>query len=118
MQNKKVVRLTESDIMRMIQNTVSKMLVREDWRDSYDKWADGKGDNEDDKKWGEEIKKEYPNADDRRKAFSQHSKERDKKAGKTKDKRYWRDYDKDMNESISRAINSSINKLMNEGSLK
>ena len=72
-----------------------------DWRDSYNKWADGDYKDEEEgrklnSKWTGELKNKYPDKNDRRIAVSKHMKRRDVDKGKTDDKPYWRNYEKDM----------------------
>lgn len=116
---KQRIRLTESDLHRIIKNTVKKAL-REDWTKSYDEWSTHKNHlnlctdpehaekgEELNKKWSQELKDEHPNPDDRRKAFNKHTKSIDKKMGK-KD-------DDDIDESVvRRAVTESLNRFMAE----
>lgn len=76
---KQIIRLTEGDLHRIIENCVRKAL-NEDWTKDYDKWADNIGMNKDEgeklrKKWSQELKDEY--GDKRDLAFNSHSEKRD-----------------------------------------
>ena len=114
---KQRIRLTESDLHRIIRNTVKKAL-REDWTKSYDEWSAHKNHKnlctdpestergeELNKKWSQELKDEYPDADARRAAFNKHTKQIDKKMGR-KD---------DVDESIvRRAVTESLRRFIKE----
>ena len=121
---KQIIKLTESDLHKIIKNTVKKAL-REDWTKSYDEWSAHKNHlnlctdpehaekgEELNKKWSQELKDEHPNPDDRRKAFNKHTKSIDKKMGK-------KDDDDDIDESVvRRAVVESLNRFMAEDSKK
>ena len=121
---KQRIRLTESDLHRIIKNTVKKVL-REDWTKSYDEWSAHKNHlnlctdpehaekgEELNKKWSQELKDEHPNPDDRRKAFNKHTKSIDKKMGK-------KDDDDEIDESVvRRAVSESLNRFMAKDSKK
>jgi hypothetical protein len=118
---KQRIRLTESDLHRIIKNAVKKAL-REDWTKSYDEWSAHKNHKnlctdpehtergeELNKKWSQELKDEYPDADARRAAFNKHTKQIDKKMGR-KD---------DVDESVvRRAVTESLNRFMVKDSKK
>lgn len=76
---KQIIRLTEGDLHRIIENCVRKAL-NEDWTKTYDKWADSVGMDRDEgeklvKKWAKELKDEYGGKRDI--AFNSHSEKRD-----------------------------------------
>ena len=114
MKSRRVIRLTEGDLHRIIRKTVNR-LNEEDkkekgWTKSYDEWSETYGDKEKGEKlsddWHEKLKQEYPNKKERRKAINRHCKELDVKNGKTGGK--WDKYDKDMNESVRRNVRRTI----------
>ena len=114
MKSRRVIRLTEGDLHRIIRKTVNR-LNEEDkkekgWTKSYDEWSETYGDKEKGEKlsddWHEKLKKEYPDKKERRKAIHRHCKELDVKNGKTGGK--WDKYDKDMNESVRRNVRRTI----------
>lgn len=72
---KQIIRLTEGDLHRIIENCVRKAL-NEDWTKAYDKWADNIGMDKKEsnklfKQWSQELKDEY--GDKRGLAFDSHS---------------------------------------------
>ena len=76
---KQIIRLTEGDLHRIIENCVRKAL-NEDWTKAYDKWADNIGMDKKEsnklfKQWSQELKDEY--GDKRGLAFDSHSEKRD-----------------------------------------
>ena len=76
---KQIIRLTEGDLQRIIENCVRKAL-NEDWTKAYDKWADNIGMDKKEsnklfKQWSQELKDEY--GDKRGLAFDSHSEKRD-----------------------------------------
>ena len=100
---KQIIRLTEGDLHRIIENAVNKIMISEKWSDTYDKWADGNYKSREEgeklnKQYNDELKQEFPDKDARRSELSKHCKRRDVKHGKTADKPYWAKYDKDMAE--------------------
>lgn len=81
---KQIIRLTEGDLHRIIENCVRKAL-NEDWTKTYDKWADTiwtdpeEGDRLN-KKWSQELKDEY--GDKRGEALNAHCEKRDAERAK------------------------------------
>ena len=76
---KQIIRLTEGDLHRIIENCVRKAL-NEDWTKAYDKWADNIGMDKKEsnklfKQWSQEVEDEY--GDKRVLAFDSHSENRD-----------------------------------------
>jgi len=89
---KQIIRLTESDLHRMIRESVDRIL-KEGWKDSYDKWSSGKYENDDDgeklnRKWNSELKAEHPDKKDRRSEFNKHTKSKDSSASKEFEKKW------------------------------
>lgn len=103
---KQIIRLTESDLHRIIKESVNRIIREEDnrdWTDDYNDWADFKYKDSDEagklnRSWTKKVKEKYPDPKERRSAISKHMKTRDVEKGKTKDNKYWRDYDRDMND--------------------
>jgi DNA mismatch repair ATPase MutL len=141
---KQIIRLTESDVHKIIENAVNK-IISEGWRDTYDKWSSSKdhknlrlgreeGEEGEDlnKKWSEELKAEFPDKGKRRHEFNQYTKSKNsdsankfekewKKSGgeekfkKDYKKRFGVDAGDDVDESIVReAVRKSLMNLMNE----
>ena len=76
---KQIIRLTEGDLHRIIENCVRK-AIKEDWTKTYDKWADNFNMERKErdkllKKWAQELKDEY--GDKRGEAFNSHCEKRD-----------------------------------------
>jgi len=82
---KQIIRLTEGDLHRIIENTVKK-IIREgkygDWRDDYEEWINSIQDKEEgarlNNKWHDSLKQQF-NGDKRamRNALNGHFKEKD-----------------------------------------
>ena len=89
----KVIRLTEGDLHRMIRESVNRIL-KEEWRASYDKWANGEYDDAEEgerlnREWTKKLKKQYPNPADRKRATERHMSSRTSQSAKDYDRK-WR----------------------------
>lgn len=86
---KQVIRLTESDLHRIIENCVKRALNEDsngketEWWEDYDQWMDTVWTNNEDGKelsdrWHRKLIDKYPNKDKRARAFNNHCEKRDR----------------------------------------
>ena len=121
---KQIIKLTEGDLHKIIENTVNKIMMTEGWEDSYRKWSKGDyKDNEEgeklNKQWTKELKAEHPDRKSRANAVKKANTRIDVEKGKTAKDPRWRAYDKDMEGDVDealirRAVSETINKFKND----
>jgi len=119
---KQIIRLTESDLHKIIENATRKALMSEGWKDSYDKWSKGDyKDNDEGEKlnrqWNSELKSEHPEASKRRSEFLKHTKTKDTESSKKFEKKwkeeggedkFKKDYEKKFKKKVSDDVDESI----------
>ena len=138
---KQILRLTESDLHKLIRNTVKKVIreaeegeKKEAWQSAYDKWRES-GTEDDNRTFTRELKKAHPDPKERNLASSKYMKRFDsspakefakkwKESGKEDkfNKEYQAKYGKSVDATdesvISRAVTESLNRFMTEDSKK